>query len=97
MLLTACNGRSCACTVFVRGQKNIKISLGALFLFLFFFFLSSSSLIIHAARVHVIPGLRQSCEEMCRLIISYQILNGSVQPEESILASVPDNLCKISI
>lgn len=61
-------------TVFVGGQKNIKISLSALFLSLFWGFFSPSSLIIHAAHVHVIPGLRQSCEEMCRLIISYQIL-----------------------
>lgn len=44
-------------------QKNIIF---------FCFFLSS--VIIHDAHVHVIPRLRQSCKEMCRLIISYQIL-----------------------
>lgn len=36
------------------------------------FFLSSE--IIYDAHVHVIPRLRQSLKEMCRLIISYQIL-----------------------
>lgn len=48
------------------GQKHIKNCLPL------FFFLSSE--VIYDAHDHVIPGLRQSREETCRLFISYQIL-----------------------
>ncbi len=50
-------------------QKNIKISLSPLFLYLFSYFFVFSDHSWCSC-----PRLRQSCKEMCRLIISYQIL-----------------------